>query len=267
MRKIEGFALDSSQTGEHIRVLHSCFAERLGDLITLTANEAGALARLEERPRELRRGAILLREHDPLSELYILKRGMAMSYVLLDDGSRQILRFLFPGDMLAVSALVYRDSPETIVAMTDLTVCAFDRGMMAGLLTEHPRLAAIIMVMNQMEKVALTDRLAALGRTSAKARVAALLLEIRNRLRRSDPARIHDFLLPLTQEEIGDATGLTAVHVNRMLRQLEEDGMIAREAGRVTFTDESALSRAANYVDRFDGLDLRWIPPPAEMAR
>jgi len=260
MHAIQRFALDKVQSGEHTRVPYSCFAERLGDLIDLTANEQAVLARLEDRPRTLRRGTILLREHDPLSELFILTRGMAMSYVLLDDGSRQILRFLFPGDMLAVSALVYRDSPETIVAMTDLTVCGFDRAMVAGLLTEHPRLAAIVMVINQIEKIALTDRLAALGRTPAKARVAALLLEIRNRIRVTDKSSARDFLLPLTQEEIGDATGLTAVHVNRMLRQLEEDGLIVRDNGRVTFVDETAMLRAANYVDRFDGLDLRWLP-------
>ena len=238
----------------------SCFADRLGDLTDLTANERTALARLEERSRELRRGTILLRENDPFAELFILKRGMAMSYVLLDDGSRQILRFLFAGDMLGVSALAYRNSPETIVALTDCTVCPFDRSLIATMYTEHPRLAALIMVTNQMAKVALTDRLAALGRTSAKARIAALLLNIRNRLRRVDP-RIGDvFTLGLTQEEIGDATGLTAVHVNRMLRQLEEEELIVRESGRVTFVNEPSLARVANYVDRLNGLDLRWLP-------
>ncbi len=70
------------------------------------------------------------------------------------------------------------------------------------------------------------------------------------------------FALGLTQEEIGDATGLTSVHVNRMLRQLEEEGMIARGSGRVTLTDERALARAANYVDRYEGLDLSWLPAP-----
>jgi DNA-binding transcriptional regulator LsrR (DeoR family) len=75
-----------------------------------------------------------------------------------------------------------------------------------------------------------------------------------------DKAISDRFALGLTQEEIGDATGLTAVHVNRMLRQLEDEGMIARENGHVTFTDERALGRAANFVDRYAGLDLGWLP-------
>ena len=141
-------------------------------------------------------------------------------------------------------------------------VCPFDRAALADLIVEHPRLSALLLVYCQIERVALTDRLAALGRTSAKARVAALLLELRNRLRATDKNIASVFALGLTQEEIGDATGLTSVHVNRMLRQLEEEGLIARDSGKVTLIDERALARAANYVDRYAALDLGWLPKP-----
>jgi CRP/FNR family transcriptional regulator len=229
-------------------------------MVELTVAERGALAQIEERERHLRRGATLQRENDPANELFILRKGMMMSSVLLDDGSRQILRFYFAGDMLAVSSLVYREAAETITALSDCTVCPFERQAFSALITAHPRLAALVTVYNQIERAALTDRLAALGRTSAKARVAAILIEMRNRMRVLDKNIGASFALGLTQEEIGDATGLTAVHVNRMLRQLEDDGMITREAGRVTFADERALARAANFVDRYAGLDLGWLP-------
>ena len=192
-------------------MLHSCLADRLGDLVDLTASERSALAALEQRERPLRRGALLLRENDKLADLYILRRGMLMSYVLLQDGSRQILRFLFPGDVIAMSALVHRKSPETIAALT------------------------------------------------ARTRVAALLIEVRDRLRSTDPSIGDSFTLALTQEEIGDATGLTAVHVNRMLRKLEEDGVIRRENGKVTFVDEDRIAQGARS-DRVDGVDLSWLP-------
>jgi CRP/FNR family transcriptional regulator len=240
----------------------SCFADILGALIELSPAEQSALERLEERQRHIRRGAILLRENEPASELFILRKGLMMSYVLLDDGSRQILRFLFPGDMLGVSSIVYRESPETLCALSDCVVCPFERGSFSEVLSAHPRLAALVLVFSEIERVALTDRLAALGRTSAKARVAALLLDLRNRLRSTDKSIDKAFALGLTQEEIGDATGLTSVHVNRMLRQLEEEGMIARSSGRVTIVDERGLARAANYVNRYEGLDLGWLPAP-----
>lgn len=238
----------------------SCFAEILSELVELTPNERATLEQLESRQRQVRRGAVLQRENEACGEMFILRKGLMMSYVLLDDGSRQILRFLFPGDMLGMSSAIYREAPETLAALSDCTVSPFDRTALAGIMTAHPRLSAMVMVYAQIERVALTDRLAALGRTSAKARVAALLLELRNRLRVSDKSITNMFVLGLTQEEVGDATGLTAVHVNRMLRQLEEDGLIAREAGKVTLVDERALARAANYVNRYEGLDLSWLP-------
>ncbi|MEG3180941.1 Crp/Fnr family transcriptional regulator [Sphingomonas sp. LT1P40] len=238
----------------------SCFAEVLGELVALTPAETAALQRLEDRQRHIRRGAILLRENEAGDELFVLRKGLMMSYVLLDDGSRQILRFLFPGDMLGISSMVYRESPETLCALSDCVVCPFDHSAFGELITAHPRLSALILVFSQIERVALTDRLAALGRTSAKTRVAALLLDLRNRLRSTDKSIDKAFALGLTQEEIGDATGLTSVHVNRMLRQLEEEGMIARESGRVTLLDDRALARAANYVNRYEGLDLSWLP-------
>ncbi len=238
----------------------SCFAEVLSDLVELTSAEQAALEKLEERQRAVRRGAVLQRENEKCGELYVLRKGLMMSYVLLDDGSRQILRFLFPGDMLGVSSMIYRQAPETLAALSDCVVSPFDRAALSDLMTRHPRLSAMVLVYCQVERVSLTDRLAALGRTSAKARVAALLLDLRDRLRTTDKSVADAFQLGLTQEEVGDATGLTAVHVNRMLRQLEEEGLIARVSGRVTLKDERALARAANYVNRFEGLDLSWLP-------
>ena len=238
-----------------------CFAERLNDFVTLTPAERDALLRVQDRERTLRRGATVFRENDRNCDLFVVEKGILMSYVVLDDGSRQILRFLFPGDLGGVSTIIYQSCPESVEALTDATICPLERGGLSALFSEHPRLAALILALNQIERVALTDRLAGLGRTSAKARVAALLLEMRNHYRRADKSVGDTFTLGLTQEEIGDATGLTAVHVNRMLRQLEDEALIRREGGRVHVVDEKALVRAASFVDRYDRLDLSWLPP------
>ena len=240
-----------------------CLADHIGGLLDLTPEERATLDRLGERERSIRRGAVLLRENDRTSELFVLLSGNMMSYVLLDDGSRQILRFLFPGDLLATAAIGYSSSPETLVAQTESVVCPIDRVELLTMAQQHPRLLLTLVAIEQAERTALIDRLAGLGRTSARARVAAVLLDIRDRMRRGDPAIANSFVLALTQEEIGDATGLTAVHVNRMLRTLEDDALIARSGGRVTVLNEPSLRRAANYVDRQATMDLSWMPPPA----
>jgi CRP/FNR family transcriptional regulator len=240
-------------------VPQSCFADRLGDLVELTPSERTALGRLEERERVLRRNMTLQRENDRAGEMFVLRKGKMMTSVLLDDGSRQILRFHFAGDLLAMTNMIYSNATETITALGDCVVAPFDRSVLSDLMLAQPRIAALILTCNQIERAALTDRLAALGRTSAKARVAAILLEIRNRMQMLDQSTPGSFALGLTQEEIGDATGLTAVHVNRMLRQLEDEKIISRDAGRIRFLNEHKMARAANYVDRYAGLSLGWL--------
>lgn len=243
-------------------MLECRLADRLGDYIDLTGAERTAIERLTEREQRLRRGATLLRENDRTGELFVLTQGTMMSYVLLDDGRRQILRFLMPGDLAGMPGMIYRQSPETITASTDCTVAPFDRTLLSTLVDQHPRLGALLVALTQMERVVCTDRLAAVGRTTAKARVVALLLEVRDRLRQLDKTIDDSFVPGITQEEIGDATGLTAVHVNRMLRQLEDERLIAREGGRITLLDVPVLARLSSYVNRHAGFDLDWLPPP-----
>lgn len=241
-------------------VSDSCFAERLGQLVELTRSEIAALERIEERQREVKRGTLLQRENDEVSELFVLRHGWVISYMMLADGSRQILRLHFPGDFIGTASIVYEQAPSSLAAITDLVICPFDKRALRILYDEHPRLAALIFLITQAEHVSLTDRLASLGRTSAKARVGALLLDMRDRLRTMDKDIVDSFPLKLTQEEIGDAAGLTGVHVNRMMRALAEDGLIARSNGNVTIRDGEALAEASNYVNRFATLDLSWLP-------
>jgi CRP-like cAMP-binding protein len=241
-------------------VTDSCFATRLGKHLRLTDAEHKALARLEENPRPIRKGQLIQRENDPIDELYILSRGRLMSYIILPDGQRQILRVYFAGDFAGSAATAYSRAPESLVALSDGVVCPFDKQALRALLTMHPRVAALMFVLSQSERVSLNDRLSSLGRASAKARLAAFLLDIIDRLRVMDSAVTDSFDLRLTQEEIGDAIGLTSVHVNRMLRQLEDEGLIARINGTITVRDEARLQDVGHYTNRYDDLDVQWLP-------
>jgi len=238
----------------------SCFAERLERLVTLSGAERGALERLEDSPRTLRRGTILVRENDRADEIYIVRSGWLMSHVILNDGSRQILRLHLPGELIGSANTAFSEAPETLITLGDAVICPFDKIALRTVFEDHPRLAALFFIVAQAERVALTDRLASLGRTSARSRVAALIVDILVRLRLFDDSVTDTIPLRLTQEEIGDATGLTAVHVNRMMRVLSEDGLIDRRDGQIVVRDEPALARIANYVDRYADLDLRWLP-------
>jgi CRP-like cAMP-binding protein len=229
--------------------------------VSLTASEREALGRLEEQSRSYRRGAMIRSENDNARELFIVSKGWLHSYALLGNGSRQIMRLHFAGDILGLSSLAFGQSSDSISAVTDVTLCPFDRQKLAVLFDEHPRLGALIFALSVAERVTLADRLASIGRTSARARVATLICEMIARLRLADGAEKSEFHIPLTQEEIGDSTGLTAVHVNRMMRGLVDDGLIARHGNNVTLLDEARLIAEVNFVDRFAKIDTSWLPP------
>jgi CRP-like cAMP-binding protein len=117
-----------------------------------------------------------------------------------------------------------------------------------------------VFALSVADRMTLADRLASIGRTSARARVATLICEMVARLRLAGGSELQQFHIPLTQEEIGDSTGLTAVHVNRMMRGLVDDGLIARNGNNVTLLDEARLVAEVNFVDRFARIDTSWLP-------
>ncbi len=242
--------------------MKSCLAERLSHYVRLSEAESGSLARLEEQDRAFRRGAVVIRENEGPRELFVVRSGWLHSSGVLGNGSRQILRFHFQGDILGMPLLAFADSPETVTAVTDVVLAPFSREKLAQIMAEHPRLAALILGLSVAERVALADRLASIGRTSARARVGALICEIVARMRRLGAVGGNGYVqLPLTQEDIGDATGLTSVHVNRMMRALADDGIIERNGGNhLRLLDEKRLIAESNFIDR-TGLETGWLPP------
>ena len=239
----------------------SCLAERLGRYVELSAAERDALDSLEEHDRSYRRGAVIIAENEKPKELFIVRVGWLHSSAVLGNGSRQIMRFHLQGDILGLPFLAFPRSPETVTSVTDVVLCAFSRERLAALISDHPRLASLILALTVADRVSLADRLASIGRTSARARVSSLFCELYMRLKLLEQADGDVIQLPLTQEEIGDATGLTAVHVNRMVRRLVEDGIIERNGGgHVRILDSDQLCADAAYSDRRLS-EIGWLPP------
>ena len=238
-----------------------CFATRLSHFLTLSAAEESALSALEEGERRYRRGDAIRQQGEPAHELFIVRNGWLYSHIAIDVGKRQILRLEFPGDLMGTSSVAFGKASSSVTAVTDCTVCPLERTALTKLFEKHSRIGMLLFLISQAERVALDDRLASLGRTSAKSRIAALLLEILVRRRIMSDDDLTSFELPLTQEDIGDATGLTSVHVNRMMQELSRDGMIARDRSTVRISDEKGLIALAGFINRYSQIDTSWLSP------
>ena len=192
--------------------------------------------------RTIPAGSELFRAGDSCNAIYSLVDGWVTLYDLFEDGRRQILKFALPGALLAFSPMpggVFNFSAQ---ALTDVVIRTVPRDDFVDLCKDHAQLGLQLAWLISQDRDLAYDHLASVGRRSAHARVAHLLLELFVRCRLRWPGyRIEEMHLPLTQEDIGDATGLTGVHVNRVLRDLRKDGVVEFHYHKLRILNPDAL--------------------------
>lgn len=241
----------------------SCFVKRLSHYLTLTPSEEAGLRQLEDVPERLKAGEVLFEEGEASDCIALVQSGWLTSSTLLADGQRQILRVHLAGDLAGMTGLAWAEGAFTVVASLDTVICRLPRRSLSDLFERHPRLAALFFAMAMVETVDLCDRLRAVGRTNGKSRLVQFFLSTLARYNVTGLAGECTLPLPLTQSDLADAVGLTNIHVNRLLRELTEEGLIERGRGTVTMLDLPRLGTMAQYIDRFSRLDTSWFPKAA----
>ena len=177
--------------------------------------------------REFRAGRDLFRLGENGEAIYSLVDGWVALYNLLADGRRQILQFALPGTVLAFTPQRGAMMNYSAEALTDAVVCIVPHENIGRLLRDRPEIGMQIANLISQDRSLAYNHLSSIGRRTARERVAHLLLELFMRSRLRWPGhRSEEMHLPLTQEHIGDATGLTGVHVNRVLRDLRTEGIL-----------------------------------------
>ena len=240
--------------------------KRLSHYVELTGPEREVVRSLERERRRLKAGERVVVETRSSEEMFVLQAGWLFASTLLEGGARQILRIHHPGDVVNVSCIAWSRVAATVTAATEAEVSVFPRHALAPIFGEHPRLAALLFGISTMENVALSDRLKSLGRTDGRARIATLLLELLSRQQITNGEEPDTLDLFLSQAEIADAVGLTKVHVNRLLREMTETGLIQRAGRRVFVPDKDALVRISGFVDRHAELATDWYPASGATA-
>ena len=234
--------------------------DRLSHYVELTQGELAVLAALQARRIKVKAAEQIVTETRDSDELFVLQAGWLYASTVLEGGARQILRIHHPGDIVNVSCVAWSRVAATITAATEAEVSPFPRRALAEVFTGQPRLAALLFGVSTIENVALSDRLKSLGRTDGRARIATLLLELLSRQQLAEDAGPGVVDLFLSQSEIADAVGMTKVHVNRLLREMTETGLIRREGRHVEVPDRAALVEISGFVNRHADLATDWFP-------
>jgi CRP-like cAMP-binding protein len=205
--------------------------------------------------------------------VFVNHDGWLFRYKILHNGDRQIVDFVLPGQIFGLQACLFKASLYSTATVTDASVSSIPLDAIDHVFDRDPELAKALFWAAVCEAAIVGEHLVDTACRSAYERVSHLLLELFVRLKTTGRTDGLTFDMPLTQELIGDALGLTTVHVNRTLRSLRQDGLIEINNRRVTIRDFDALSLLSDFDKSYLGeaaralrSELRSEPPPRQAA-
>jgi CRP-like cAMP-binding protein len=178
---------------------------------------------------------------------YILCSGWACSYKRLADGTRHIIEIQMPGDILGLRSVMLPSANLTFEALTEIEVMKIRTDRLLDAFKAAPRLAGAILWVASRDDAMMVEHLVSICGRDAMQRTVHLLLELWTRARLVGLGNADGFECPLSQSVVADALGMTAIHLNRVLRQLREAGLLVFRDGHVHFQDQERLSEIAGF--------------------
>ena len=228
---------------------------RLEAFTRLSTEDKGALANVSKTTRVIAARRDLIREGETPKYVHLMLDGWACRYKTLPDGRRQIVAFFVPGDFCDLNVYILKAMDHSIGAITRLSVADISRDDMDKVTSSHPRVTQALWWEALVNGSIQREWTLNVGQRSAYERIGHLLVELFLRVRTVGLTMDDSCDFPLTQNDLADATGLTAVHVNRTLRELRRDGLIELERKRLTIPDLQRLMDASMFNPNYLHLD------------
>jgi CRP-like cAMP-binding protein len=239
--------------------LHAHPVIRRLDAFRKLSDNAAALIRSALRERILKAGAgeDLVCEGDRCENVRIFVSGWACRYKVLEDGRRQIVSFILPGDTCDAYIYLFPRMDHSIGTLTPVTWCEFDRAGFEHLIAADKTIAEALYCETLANCAIQREWAVNIGRRDAIERVAHVICELFARLSVIGLADANSFMFPVTQMDLADTTGLSTVHVNRTLQELRAADLITLKGRQMVIHDFEALSRMAMFTPDYLHLDRR----------
>lgn len=217
----------------------------------LSPGDRDALLALPYVLRTLDPASYLVREGDPPAQYATLVSGYAFGQKLTGEGARQIVSLHIPGDMLDLQNLYLDVADHNLQTLTRAELAIIPRKALRDLADGSAPITRALLTASLIETAMLREWLLNMGRRNARARLAHLLCEFATRLDAQGLPNQDGYELPMNQDQMADALGLTPVHINRTLRALESDGLVRRQGRYVGFPHWEALREIADFSGRY----------------
>ena len=196
-------------------------------------------------------GADLITEGDPVDSVRIVLSGWLCRYKTLEDGRRQIVNFIFPGESCDAHAFLLPVMDHSIATLTPAVYAEIKRARFESLVAADRSLAEAFWCETLVNHAIQREWAINLGRRTALERVAHLFCEVFERLRPVGMVDGNSCVMPITQMDLADATGLSVVHLNRTIQELRASGLIVLRDRMLTINDLGALKNAAFFSSNY----------------
>jgi CRP-like cAMP-binding protein len=230
-----------------IDIRDSFLARKLNKFLPLSAEELNCLAEIQAAPIRVKRGKQLTQEGQTGHKAFVIQSGWACSYKDLQNGSRQIISFPIAGDCVGLGSILLKTADHSFSALTDAVVSSVEGDHIRRCVTEYPRLGSALLWAASRDEAMVVEHLVNVGRRSAIERTAHFFMELAERLNLVGLATEAEFDCPLSQFVLADALGLTAIHINRVLRQLRDQDLLTVSRGTVRIHDLNGLRKLAGF--------------------
>ncbi|MDW5378380.1 Crp/Fnr family transcriptional regulator [Halomonas sp. HP20-15] len=231
--------------------------KRLSALVSLNDVEVELLESLTFEMREVTAGEWLWHEGDSAESLLVISEGWGCSARYLSDGSRQLLATYLPGDILGIFELLSGIRRNDVSMLTDGRVCEYSYSSIFTLLTASNRMRSALFVIANQHQAMLAERLVSVARRNARESLAHFLCECRERLLEFLPDDVDGFQLPLSQQDLADALGMSTVHISRTFSALACQGLVRRHHFHMVILDPQRLAEMADFDDHYLNCDKR----------
>ncbi len=222
--------------------------EKLAYRTALSAEDRAAIMDLPFTLRTVERGQFIVRERELATHSCLMLSGYSIRSKLTAKGDRQIVAIHMKGEMVDLQNSLLRVADHSVQMLTPGKVAMAPREDVIQLTMKRPAVAHAMWIDTLVDASIFREWIANIGRRDARTRVAHLLCEFAVRLRVAGLGGDAYYELPMTQEQLADATGLTSVHVNRTLKGLEREGLIERANPRAIWIgDWRRLAEAGDF--------------------
>jgi CRP-like cAMP-binding protein len=216
-------------------------------IIALSEDDKHALVDLPMQVLDLKADQDVVREGDRPTRCCLILEGFACTFKLTGTGKRQIMSFHIPGDIPDLQSLHLTFLDSSLGTITPCKAGFIQHEHLLDICERHPRIATAFWRATLIDAAIFREWVANIGRREAYARLAHLLCETMTRMKAVGLAEDDSCELPMTQTELGDAMGVSTVHVNRTLQDLRGDNLITLKAGKLRVLDWDALAKAGDF--------------------